>query len=61
MILSHGVPISTKRFHGILILTTGSVYDCTIVLLMYNVEIGREGGVALGKDLVVKEILQTLR
>ena len=40
---------------------TGSVYDCTIVLLMYNVEVGREGGVALGKDLAVKEMLQTLR
>ena len=35
-----------------------------ILFLMYNVminEVGREGGVALGKVLAVKEMLQTLR
>ena len=36
------------------------MYDCIIVLLVYNVEVGRERGVALGKDLAVKEMLQTL-
>ena len=35
-----------------------------IVFLMYKVmtnEVGHEGGVALGKVLAVKEMLQTLR
>ena len=44
--------------------TLDQVHDCEIIFLMNNVlvnEIGHKGGVALGKLLIVNQILQRLR